>query len=282
MLKWAEISIKKNDQRFKCLSELLSTNGCANSIDYIESSPEDLEKTLNDAMKVYSSIRIGHGLGEVVTKIITHHSHMVGQMNSADALMKHQNKWWLRNYGVEAFIDIIKRRGEKFDFQSDALIVGSGAAAKVALTGLFISGFKKFTVSGLDEVHVEKFIKEMQRSHFGAEFKKVLKEELILLPGVHGIVVNTTPLRDDNPILAELYYFNFFKAGGLAIDFTMVPVETPLMKGATDIGADCIYGYEIAALTDIKWAEEILGHPLVAGPYAEQLKAQFSAQNLSV
>lgn len=282
MFKWLEISLEKNTQRYKFLSDFLTNNGLINQVDFLETSLEDFPKALEESLRNYDGIRIGRGLGEVVLEHLPTHSMIVNKIKAADAIVKSEKTWWLRANAVEGFTRVLKTFGEKFDFNSSVLIVGSGAAARVATTSLFMCGFKNFSISSLDKEKVESMISGLSRTHLGVNFKGVLKEDLILLPGSHGVMVNTTPMTEDNPMLAELYYFNFFKSGGLAVDFSILPIETTLLKGAKDVGAECIYGYEIAAATDIIWCEQILGRELDSTNYAESLGNFLSGQNLSV
>ena len=187
------------------------------------------------------------------------HPVIVDKIKAADAIVSIDGQWWLKSNAVEGFSRVLAKVGERLDLDSDVLVVGAGAAARVAITGLFLHGFKNFSVSTLDLNQGQLLVNELKRSHLGAVFRVVPKEGLILLPGIHGVLVNTTPMGEDNPMLVELNYFNFFKVGGVAIDFSILPVETPLLGGAKDVGASCVYGYQISAHTDMIWCEQIAG-----------------------
>jgi shikimate 5-dehydrogenase len=272
MFRWVEISTKKSQERFELLAAFMNRNGLENSVEFVETTEEEFPAKLTEAMAKYDGIRIGRGLGEDVVPLVTTRSVMVDKIKAADSLVKSHGKWWLRANAVDGFSRVLTRVGEKFDFQSSVLIVGAGAAARVAITSLFMAGFRNFSVSNLDVTRVEDLIRAMSRTHLGAQFRVVLKDELILLPGTHGVLVNTTPLGGDNPMLEELYYFNFFKVGGVAVDFSILPIETPLLKGASEIGAHCLYGYQISAQTDLQWAEQVCGRALEGSSYEKDLE----------
>lgn len=282
MFKWVEISLQKNEARYKILSDFLRENKLENTVEFLEPTIKKFPQALEEAYRKYDGIRIGRGLGEAVLLHLSNHSMMVDKIKAADAIVRSENNWFLRTNAVDGFIRVLKAIGEKFDFDSSVLIVGSGAAARVATTALFMCGFKNFSISSLDKLKVESLIEGLKITHFGASFRMVLKEELILLPGIHGIMVNTTPMEVDNAMLEELYYFNFFKSGGIAVDFSILPVDTPLLKGAIDVGAHCVRGYEVAAATDIIWAEQILGRAVDGTDYTERLGKYLREQNLSV
>jgi len=262
MFKWVEIALQNNRVRHEALSLFLRDSGFENSVDFIETGEEDFKKNLPAWLAQFDSIRVGHGLGEVVVPLFNRHGMVVERIRAADSIMKIDGEWWLRAYAVDGFSRILSRVGKKFDLDSRVLLVGTGAAARVAMTALFRVGFRQFTVSNLEEKKATAFIGDMKKFLLGAVITFVPREGLILLPGQHGVLVNTTQLAKDNPLLEDLYYFNFFKTGGLAIDFSISPVETPLLIGARDVGASCVHGYQISACTDIIWAEEVMGRAL--------------------
>lgn len=259
MFKWVEIGRQNNKPRYHLLSEFLTSNGFSNQVDFIETTEDEFVAKLPEWLKQYDGIRIGRGLGEIVIPLFENHPMIVDKIKAADAIVKIDGKWWLKSNAVDGFSRVLATVGEKFDLDSSVLVVGAGAAARVAITGLFMMGFKNFAVSTLDQEKGKILVNELSRTHLGAIFRVVPKEGLILLPGVHGVLVNTTPMGEDNPMLIELNYFNFFKVGGVAIDFSILPVETPLLSGAQDVGASCVYGYQISAHTDMIWCEQITG-----------------------
>lgn len=272
MFKWAEIGVENNHVRFELLRDILTENQFQNEVDFIEvKDTAEFDVIFYSALKKYDGIRIGRGLGELVVPLWNKHSLMVDKIKAADAVVKDVNDWWLRTNAVEGFGRVLRRIGEKFDLLSWVLVIGSGAAARVAVTSLFIAGFKNFSISSLDENKVQEFVDDLSKSHIGAKFRVIPKSDLILLPSTHGMLVNTTPMIEDNPMLKEIYYFNFFKSGGLAIDFSILPVETPLLRGARDVGAFCVSGYQISAMTDIIWCEQITGRSIDSKNYEARL-----------
>jgi shikimate 5-dehydrogenase len=277
MFKWAEIGLQINRIRYDELSAIMNENNFANSVEYLEIKKEDFQKSIEQLQAKCDGIRVGRGLGEEVLKYFVRQSMMAEKIRAADAIVKRGKDWWLESNAVDGFSTVLRRAGEKFILESSVLIVGCGAAARVAVTSLFMAGFKNFSISDYEEDNAKTFVLSMKNTHLGAKFSVVPRDGLILLPGTHGVLVNTTPLDNDNKMLEELYYFNFFIQGGLAIDFTISPVDTPLMKAATDVGAHCLYGYQISAATDLIWAEQVagrkLGDPLI---YESRLKQKLS------
>ncbi len=281
MFKWVEIGLQNNKPRYQLLSEFLAANNFANQVEFIQTTEDEFQKKLPEWLTQYDGVRIGRGLGEVVIPMFENHPVMVDKIRAADAIVKMDGKWWLKADAVDGFSRVLANVGERFDRESSVLVVGAGAAARVAITGLFMLGFKNFSISTLDQEKAKILVEKLSRTHLGAAFRVVPKEGLILLPGIHGVLVNTTPMGEDNPMLAELYYFNFFKVGGVAIEFSILPVETPLLVGAKEVGASCVYGYQISAQTDMIWCEQITGRKLLnSESYEQKLGEHLRAQNI--
>lgn len=271
MFKWVEVGTINNVPRYEHLSAFLTENGFPNKVEFEICKPEDLATRLPTLLEQYDGIRIGRGLGEIVVPMFPDNNVLVSQLRAADAIIRLNGKWQLKANAAQGLSQALVRVGTHFDFESSVLVVGTGAASKIAVRSLFQSGFKNFVVSAMDIAKVEAMVAELKRTHLNANFKIIPKEGLILLPGTHGVLVNTTPMTVDNPILAELNYFNFFKQGGVAIDFTISPVDSPVLLGAKEIGAVCVHGFEISGFTDLIWASQITGRKLEEGNYVERL-----------
>lgn len=259
MFRWVEIGLENATARYEFLQKFLAEQGFANSVEFIKVTPETAIDVIKESLKKFDGIRLGRGCGEVVFQIFTHLPFLVDRIRAADSLVKMKDRWWPEANAVEGFRHILVRNGKILDLGGSALVVGSGAAAKVALTSLFMAGFRNFGVSSLDVKKVESMVMDLRKSHLGAQIEVIPKESLILLPGTYNAMVNTTPMNQDNPMMVELNYFNFFKSGGFAADFSILPVETFFLKGAAEIGATCIYGYQVSAQTDMIWAGKIMG-----------------------
>ena len=271
MFNWVEIAQQNSRERYEELSAFLNENQFPNKVDFIEATEANLSEVIVEAQKKYHGVRVGRGLGELILPLLTDHDGMVEKVRAADALVRQDGKWWLRANAVDGFRRVLVREGERLDLGSSVLVVGAGAAARVAITGLFMTGFKNFVVSNLEEKRAHEMAQGLRKTHLGIHLEIVPKDGLILLPGVHGLLVNTTPMTKDNAMLEELYYFNFFKMGGVAVDFSISPVDTPLLLGAKDIGATCLFGYQISAQTDLIWCEQISGRSFSSVAYEERL-----------
>ncbi|MEQ1879281.1 MAG: hypothetical protein ABL958_21780, partial [Bdellovibrionia bacterium] len=90
-------------------------------------------------------------------------------------------------------------------------------------------------------------------------------------PGMHSLVVNTTPLVENNEIVRELQFYNFMKEGGAVIDMIMVPPVTPLLEEAEQIGAKIVRGFEIAAEVDAVWVKKAFGISIDLNAYSTAL-----------
>jgi shikimate 5-dehydrogenase len=272
MTTWVEIGFGTSEVRYNFLSKVLTEKGVANEVQYKKTDEKTFVDDLNEVMLSHKMIRIGRGLSELVVPHFPVRTEAVQRLRVADTLTLLDGTWVLDLVGLKGVHRAMMAQSASIDYTSVALVVGSGISARMAIAALFKLGFKEFVVSAPDERKVKKMTDEFSRTHLGIKFKAIPKDGLILLPGVHGVLVNTTPMRDDNPMLVELSYFNFFKPGGVAVDFSLVPIETGLIKSASEIGASLVYGYEIAGFTDLAWVEQFFKIQVEPAPFIAGLK----------
>lgn len=272
MLRWVEVGLETNKDRYQTLSQFLTDSGVPNEVSYLDVTKENSIEKIKEAMLAYDGIKIGRGMGEITLELFSRQSVVMSRVKAADCLVKLNGDWWPQSAAYEGMSYLLAGIGEKLDLNSSALIVGSGAAARVACASLAKIGFSSFGISDQSPEKVQKFIEDLSHIHLGVSFKVILKEELILLPGNYGVLINTTPFEPGNEMLEELYYFNFLKPGGVAIDFIITPIETPLLKEAEGIGALTVKGYQLSAYADVIWAKWFCGVDLDPEEYAGRLK----------
>lgn len=265
MIKWVEIAQFPSPERFDVLSKYLNEKGIENQVEYIKVTPAEFPNALKDAMEKYDGIRIGRGVGDLAPPLFNNNTIFVGRMGAGDSVVKTNGKWCLRSTLYDGLNKVCSDVGHRFELKTNVLMVGAGAVARASIASLSRSGFTKFGISDVSAERGEKLCSELRRMYFGAEFKAIPKQELILLPGVYGVLVNTTPLDEGNEILDELTYFNFFRKNAVAFDFTLKPVDTPLLKEAAEVGVHTVFGYQLAAECDKVWADMMFGDVDMSG-----------------
>ncbi len=279
MFKWTELSTEISQGRYEVLRETLKRMGVENEVTFSQfSRDEEWLAALQEAERTMDGIRLGRGIGEAVLARTPDQSVHVSRLGSADCLIKENGRWWPRSANYEGLLRVLAKAGQHFELDSDALIVGAGAMARVAVAALFREGFKRFGLTALDQDRGRELIKNLERVYLGAQFRFVPKEELILLPGIYGVIVNTTPSTADNELLQELSYFNFFIPKGVAVDLYLRPAITDFLSEAKDIGATIVPGYEVAAATDAVWVKWALNKELPLTEYRESLREKFQSK----
>lgn len=271
-MKWVEIAGSPSREYYEELSRSLKEVGLENQVDFIESGMMDFPEALKKAMEEYDAIRIGSPFKSAGVAQFKNLSALLRQLNSADCLVKIKGVWWPRPAGYHSFQRILSRVGSSLDLKSSVLIVGAGAGARFAIAALIKIGFKHFNLTNKFDEQALELIKELRQIYFDVEFDFIPQGRLVLLPGANGVVINTTPLTPTNDLLNELYYFNFLKSSGIAIDFTVVPYDTPFIKEAEAIGINTVRGYEVAAEADCVWVGWVFGRELDVEAYRERLK----------
>ncbi len=273
MIKWAEISNGINPKlRFEYLSKFMNDAGIQNQLDFIVCTEDEFPKKIQEVMKTYDHIRIGTPFGEKVQLEVQQLPMMTLMQKSADCLIKEENRWWARSMlseGLAREVALIKR----LDISESAFVIGAGSSCRAVIAALLKMGFKKFNVTETLEERGRQILKDLQSTYFGVDFRFTPQSSVTMLPGTHSIVVNTTPLIPANQLLNQLYYCNFLKPGGVVIDLTLLPVDTPLLKAVKQVEGRIIHGYEVASLVDLYWVKVSMNQILDVDKYTTGFKS---------
>ncbi len=290
MLKWAEVLINESHgerDRFDFLSSYLNNLGFKNEVQHVLTSSYEFKDRLLELKSQVDQIRIHSDLGILVVQEFESMPSEIVDLGAADAFVYEKGGWWFRNFLQKAFLKTISKYGSSIDLESSALIVGTGARARVFASGFIKVGFSEVNISSIFDEQGTKFVDALKRKYFGVNINFVPQSRLVTLPGIHGVLVNSTPIDSNNELINELNYFNFLQKEGLVIDLNLFPVESRLTKEAKTVGAVVIQGYQILALADILWAQSVFGIKLDAEKYVNEfynkfkLKAENSESALS-
>lgn len=277
MIKWVEVAKKNSRVRYDTLSRFLNDNGVNNAVEYVECEQDQFSEVIDECRLKYDLIRIGspHGVS-VFDKFDAQSSEMM-RLRSADCAIKEKGRWRLMSSNYIGLRRILHEVGSGLDIESSILVVGAGAGARVACSAFISAGFKKVNITNKFPEQAFQLIEELQSIYFGITFEFIPEERLVLLPGTNNVLVNTTPLIPSNDLLNELYYFNFLKSPGMVFDFTLIPIDTPLVLEGDAIGVRSVRGFEVSSWGDIAWVESAFGKKLDREEYCESLKAAAAA-----
>ncbi|MCB0357608.1 MAG: hypothetical protein KDD40_11400 [Bdellovibrionales bacterium] len=268
LFKWAEIARTPFVLRYELLSEYLNSKGFKNEFTYLEVQPTEFEQQLQLALKNYQALRLGTPYGTSSLSFFNCIPANIAYLNAADYVYKNSH-WELGAATLWGFEKLLNDQGQNINLDYSALIVGSGTASRFAIHALIKIGIKHINISNQFSEQAKELIIELEKKYFGVQFEYVPDDELVLLPGTNSVLVNTTPLIESNSILKELYYFNFLRADGLVVDFTFLPIKTPLITEAEQIGLKAIRGYQVIAWGDIEWAKKFTTVPLDYQEYCD-------------
>ena len=192
-------------------------------------------------------------------------------------LIREKGQWWPRPLMEEAFKTCLTENFAQLDIASNALIAGSGPAGRQVIAAISKIGYSVINITDQDIQSSQKLVDAMKKRFFQIKFKVIPFQEITTLPGVHSLVVNTTPLILENELLDELYFFNFLKSQGAVVDLTLVPSHTPLMLEAEQWGARHLSGDFVAADCDVYMIEKLTGKKISKSKYREALRKNVDA-----
>lgn len=270
MFKWSVIGDLFFQTRYEFLSQLLNEQGWANEIQFVKCGPVDFPEHLGKLLMTSDSIRIESPFRELVLKQFNRHPFLTQALGASDVLVKKEKQWWPESALYFAFNQLFSRFGEAMDLNSEVMVVGAGGSGRIAAASAVRAGFKRINIANKYDDQGLELISELREKFFGIHFEFFPQDTLVLLPGVHGLVINTTPVVETNDLLAELTYLNFLRPEGMIWDLILDPPITPLVREGLDVGVTCVSGWELATYADLQWLE------LVGGPPVSELFSKYS------
>ncbi len=274
MLKWCEIGPRKT-VRYEIFSKFLKTQGIDNEFHFIETPIENIESVLEQAQKDKLSIRFHPAFFDKLSGKLSNTFREFKLLNTVDSvILEGDDQHWPDIVLIDALSQFLAHKLKSLDVSQKVFCIGTCGVARAVLSGLIKLGFSDINITGHSREEAEQLISDFEKIYFNVSFEFTQRSDVTILPGVHGLVVNTlSPLHtEDFP--SEVYYFNFLRKGGLVLDLVELPVATPFLKIASDIGAQTVSGYEALGFWDIVWLERAIGQRLPPDAYITHLKAE--------
>lgn len=271
-LKWCEIGPAKT-HRFEVLSQYLNSKGIKNQFTFIEATPENLSEKILEAKNQKLFIRFNSKFFDIASVKLQNNLRELETLKAVDSLMFDAKKgYWPEILFRDSLFEYLTHNVKSLDVMQKALVVGTCGLARACIATLVKLGFSKINITSKDDQAAADLIKDFKEIFFNVEFEYTKRSDVTILPGTHGLVINTFSLLDTDDFPNEIYYFNFLKKGGLVIDLVDIPTETPFLKIALDIEARVIAGYEAMSFYDLKWVEKATGQKAELQPYSQLLK----------
>ncbi len=140
------------------------------------------------------------------------------------------------NTDVGGFLDPLVKHSVRLD-SADALVVGTGGAARAVVYGL-VSKNAKVTVAGRTVQKAQDVAADMD-----ATVAAITLDDVASSASASDIIINTTPVgMGDEPSLVPA---DSIRKGATVYDIVYRPIKTALIRSALERGAAVIYGYEM-------------------------------------
>ena len=270
MKKWTVLNKINEDKRWQTLSQALTDAGTANEfVPFTESLDgfTDFSK-----LEEFHHVRLSNRIAEPLLKNLKVQSSWTTLLGVVDGMVKTSHGWWPLCALYESFGQLLIDLGQDLDMSASTFVAGAGSAARITIASFFKAGCKKFIVTGFDAEEAERALTDVRRRFFGMNIQFVPMDKIVLLPGECSVAVNCTPSVEENELLRELSYLNFLKRPGLLIDLTMGGQPSILVQEAKDAGVRVVNGFELAARTDVLWAQWAFQTALSREVYQKRLE----------
>lgn len=277
MLKWCEIGPTKT-HRYDFFSQFLTTNGIENQFTFIEANKENLREKIEEAKATKQFIRFHPKLFDQVSLSIENNLRELEILKSVDTLFYDERQgYWPESLFRESFFEYLTHVIKNLDIMQKALVIGTCGIARASISALIRLGFSQINITSYDDKSAESLIKDLSEIYYNVHFEYTNQSDITILPGTHGLVLNTLSVLEDEEFPIAIYFFNFLKKNGLVIDLSEIPVETPFLKIALDIEARAIYGYEALGFFDLNWVFKATGQKLDFESYKGFLKPKLES-----
>lgn len=276
---WAVVSDRPGfSGHYEALSSALKKCGAENSFSFVSATSENLGEQISELRaKGVTSIRLEGTLPYAVLNLFPNIPSNIRLLNSADTIFfDAQGREWLRNYLYDGFSRFTAHELKTLDLTGAAFVIGTGSQADAIIASLARTGFNRILIVGQSDEGGPQFVESLKKSFFNVNFQFTPRSQVMHLAGVHSIAINTLCANDDQAQLAELFYFNFLKAGAIWVE---VPCEKPnssLIQEAKNAGAIVHEGLDLLVHVDSVWAESCFNCTLNASEYRADLESRIA------
>jgi len=273
---WAEISRVKHASRYDFLSAKLNAAGLKNKVTYFDFPTSEFDLEIDKIKAQYDQLKIGSPYGEILANALSQSALISFSLQSCDALMKQDGKWWPRSFLEVSFVETMIREFGTLDIDASAIIIGCGTSARAVFSALLKLGYRKFLFAEYFEEKATQTLKDLRQRYFNVELRFISQDELAYLPGICSVVVNTTPHVEDNVLLKDLYYFNYLNKNAVVVDTNYYPLDPSFIQQAADLNVRLCDGVKVCADLDIAWVKSCFGLQLNTKEYTEEWRQHLS------
>ncbi len=249
----------------------LKQNGLAGTYDAVAVSEDDFASFiagLKDGSRGFAGGNVTIPHKEIAFRLSDRPDDLAQELGAANTLWLQDGELHATNtdgYGFAANLDTCHTDWDKVD---RAVILGAGGASRAVIQAV--------RDRGVNEIHVvNRTVSRAEElaDRFG---RKIHAHGLPALPEVMagaGLFVNTTSLGMDGQESATID-FSSMKAGALVTDIVYVPLETPILKQASEQGYATADGLGMLLHQAVPGFEKWFGHRPVVDAALRQLIIQ--------
>lgn len=282
-LKLIELAEEPWEGRWKTAQELAKEADLNIEVENVKVEPGTLKETIETVLKSDAEVcHVHENLGVEILGVMPSITRAAISTGATDFLVKDKGYFWPRKFLEGSATRIITSKVESLDLGGSALVVGCGALTRLMVGCLTALGFRKIHITDQDNDLGESVVAELEKAFFGVEFKYIPVVTITTLPGTYSLVINTTPLVEENLVLDELYFFNFLKETGLIVDMTYLPYKTPLILESSEWNLAVLSGEWFVAKNDTQMIQSVTGVELDLDRYVEGFRKECDAVKIDI
>jgi shikimate dehydrogenase len=212
-------------------------------------APENLETAIVGfaAMGIIGfNVTIPHK--QAILPLLSEITPIAQAIGAVNTVSRQADRWIGTNTDVEGFIAPLQTTYQQDWSQKEAVILGSGGAARAIVAGCIQLGLGKIHLVGRNWIKLQEFSSSWDNSDQASQLQIYLWENLPKLIPQANLLVNTTPVgmyphEQDCPLTAE--EMASISSGAIAYDLIYIPKSTKFLQLAAKQGAVTLNGLEM-------------------------------------
>jgi len=181
------------------------------------------------------------------------------------------SRLWPHNLLSEAFFRLVSQIPNAIDLDGGVLLNGAGPVSMAAIIAFARLGYRKFSITDLDEQRAMELIRLAERVVFRSRFDFVPRTQILHLGSAYSVVLNTIRVENDPSRLSELIYFNFLKSQAIWIEYPLSRGPSVLIHEAQNANAHVLSSVNLVSYWDQTWIERLSGVRVDAHDYGLEL-----------
>ncbi len=255
LVKIAEISEQPSSSFLHIEKFLKEKNVAIERINFPAEQAKDL--LVESREKKFDAYRLSYEMSQLILEKWQTQPAQVQLLGCCDTFLYEEKNYWPRVMLYESLREAIVSRITGYDIKEASYVICDDLKGRVLVSLLLSLGHRRVYLVGEDEDFVQAEVNFLKRFHVGTEILALSSHQLTLQTTKAAIMISTIKYADEHPILDDLVYFNFMKAGGVVLDLNFEKPKSLLLEEAERASLQTLPPTYLSAFYDFSLIQKI-------------------------